>query len=254
MSVTLEPETAALPPAEPSPGLWRRAALIFTRPARAWSGLESGARWWFPMLVLAVMSSVTLLVVYERSYLPMMTEGIERQVAEGQMSQQQLERTEAFFSGPIGKSINIGFQFLGVLLVTFFTGLVVWLGGAFILGRPFGYRLALEVAAWSGLITLPGFLLTSVIAYLQGVTVREVHVGFGILVPDPDTPSRLITGLRAFLDGLGPLSVWYVVVAILGLSALSGTPRRAAAWVMGSLYLILVLLGAVIASLSTHAG
>ena len=123
-------------------------------------------------------------------------------------------------------------------------------GGGFILGKTFGFRLALEVASWSGLITLPGFLLTSGLAYLQGVTIRKVHIGFGILLPDPETPSRLVTGAQAFLDGLGPLSIWYVVVAILGLSALSGAPRKASAWVMGGLYLALVLLGATIAALT----
>ncbi len=202
------------------------------------------------MLLVAIVTSVTMLAVYERSYLPMMTQGIERQVSEGQMTQQQLDRTEAFFAGPAGKAINIGFQFLGVVLITLFAGLLYWLGGAFILGKPFGYRLGLEIAAWSGLVTLPGFLLHNLLAYLQGVTVREVHVGFGILVPEPDTPSRLITGLRVILDGLGPLAIWYVVVGIVGLSALSGASRKSSAWVMGMLYAALQLLAGAIAAMT----
>src|SRR5882672_5827679 len=187
MSATLQPETPPTPSAERSPGLLERVGLIFVRPTHAWSGLRERAQWWFPLLIIALVSSVTLVAVYERCYLPMMTEGLERQVAEGQMSQKAFDDTQAFFAGPAGKAINVGFQFLGVFLITFFTGLVVWLGGGFILGRPFSFRLGLEVASWSGLITMPGFLLTSALAYLRGVTVREVHVGFGILVPDPDT-------------------------------------------------------------------
>lgn len=252
MSDTLEPQSPPMPADEPPPGLWRRTALVFARPAQAWTGLEHHAQWWFPMLLIAVLSSLTMLAVYERVYLPMMTEGIERQAADGQMTPQQLERTEAFFAGTAGKAINVGFQFLGVMVVTFFTGLLFWLGGGFVLGRPFGYRLGLEVAAWSGLITLPGFLLHNLLAYLQGVTVREVHLGFGILVPDPDTPSRIVTGLKLFLDGLGPLAIWYVLVGILGLSALSGAARRACGWVMGGLYLALQLLVAAIAAMTTR--
>jgi hypothetical protein len=203
------------------------------------------------MLLVAAVSSLTMLAVYERAYLPMMTEGIERQVADGQMSQQQLERTEAFFAGPAGKAINVGFQFLGVIVITLFSGLLFWLGGGFILGKPFSYRLGLEAAAWSGLITLPGFLLHNLLAYLQGVAVRDVHIGFGILY-DPDTPSRIDTGLRLFLDGLGPLAIWYVVVGILGLSALSGASRKASAWVMAGLYVALQLLMAAIAGMTTR--
>ena len=250
MSATLQPENPPAPSAERPPGLLERVGLIFIRPTRAWGGLRARAQWWFPLLIIALVSSITLIVVYERCYLPMMTEGLERQVAEGQMSQKVYDDTEAFFAGPAGKAINVGFQFIGVLVITLITGLVVWLGGGFILGRPFSFRLGLEVAAWSGLITLPGFLLTSALAYLRGVTVREVHIGFGILVPDPETPSRLVTGLQAFLDGLGPLSIWYVVVAVLGLSTLSGAPRKAAAWVMGGLYLTLLLLGSAIAAMT----
>ena len=252
MSATLQPESPPTLPAGPAPGVWQRSVLVFARPARAWDGLREHAQWWFPMLIVAVVTSITMLAVYERSYLPMMTQGIERQVAEGQISQQQLDRTEAFFAGPAGKAINIGFQFLGVVLVTLFSGLLFWLGGAFILGKPFGYRLGLEIAAWSGLVTLPGFLLHNLLAYLQGVTVREVHIGFGILLQGSDTPSRLATGLMVFLDGLGPLAIWYVVVGILGLSALSGASRKSAAWVMAILYVALQLIVAVIAGMSTH--
>jgi hypothetical protein len=225
--------------------------LVFVAPTRAWDGLAQRTQWWFPMLLVAVVSSITMIAVYERSYLPMMTEGIEKQVADGQMSQQQLERTEAFFAGPAGKAINVGFQFLGVIVVTLLSGLLFWLGGGFILGRPFGYRLGLEAAAWSGLIYLPGFLLHNLLAYLQGVTVREIHIGFGLLYA-PDTPSRFDTGLRMFLDGLGPLAIWYLVVGILGLSALSGAPRKASAWVMAGLYIALQVLVAALAGMSAR--
>src|SRR6266850_1914612 len=252
MTSAIEPQSPSPTPSGPSPGLWKRALLVFTRPTRAWDGLAVRVQWWFPMLLVAVVSSITMVAVYERSYLPMMTEGIERQVADGQMSQQQLERTEAFFAGPAGKGINVGFQFLGVVVITLLSGLMFWLGGAFILGRPVSYRLGLEAAAWSALVTMPGFLLHNVLAYLQGVTVREVHVGFGILIPDPDTPSKIVTGLRIFLDGLGPLAIWYLVVGILALSALSGAPRKACAWVMAGLYVALQVLLAALAGMSAR--
>jgi hypothetical protein len=232
--------------------LLKRALLVFTAPARAWGGLRERSQWWFPMLVVAIVTSVTMLAVYERSYLPMMTQGIERQVSEGQMSQQQLDRTEAFFAGPAGKGINVGFQFLGVVVVTLFIALIYWLGGAFILGKPFGYRLALEIAAWSGLVTLPGFILHNLLAYLQGLTVREVHVGFGILLQGAEAPSKLTTGLMVFLDGLGPLAIWYLVVGILGLAALSGAPRKSAAWVMAGLYLALQIVAGAIAAMTAR--
>lgn len=252
MSATLQPDASSTAPPGPATGLWQRALLVFTRPTRAWGGLREHAQWWFPMLLVAVLTSATMLAVYERSYLPMMTEGIEKQAADGQMSQEQLDKTEAFFAGPAGKAINVGFQFLGVVLITMFAGLLYWLGGGFILGRPFGYRLGLEVASWSSLATLPGFLLHNLLAYLQGLTVREVHVGFGVLLQGSDPPSKLTSGLMVFLDGMGPLAIWAIVVGILGLSALSGAPRKSSAWVMASLYVGLQALAAVLAGVFSH--
>src|SRR5262245_22699073 len=144
------PETLETVGHDDAPGLWRRAALIFVSPGRAWEGLRERAAWWFPLLLIVVVSSLAMLATYDRAYLPMMTEGVERQVASGQMTQQQLDRTEAFFGSAKGKAMNLGFQFLGIALITLLTALVIWLGGAFILGREgFGYRHALEVGSWS---------------------------------------------------------------------------------------------------------
>ncbi len=251
--MTVSPSASPASGAAAAPGLFARAIRVFVRPAAAWAGLESRAAWWFPMLLVALVTSATMLAVYDKAYLPMMTEGIERQAADGQMTQQQLERTEAFFSGPVGKAINVGFQIVGVVILTLFTALVVWLGGAFILGREgFGYRRALEVAAWSGLVTLPGFLLHNVLAFTRELPIREVHVGFGALLTEPDTPTKASTFLAGLLDGVGPLSAWFVVVASLGLAALSGAPRKPAATVMAILYLVMVIAGAGLATLSVR--
>ena len=128
--------TLPAPGAGPSPGLWRRAALIFTRPSQAWAGLGDRAAWWFPLLVVAIVSTLTMLAVYDRAYLPMMTENVERQAADGRMTQQQLDRAEAFFGGPAGRAINAGFQLAGVVIVTLLVALASARLPAAGLGRP----------------------------------------------------------------------------------------------------------------------
>jgi len=115
------------------------------------------------------------------------------------------------------------------------------LGIGFVLGVPFRFRLALEATSWASLITIPTQLLVFGLAWSRE-TMRGVHVGFGLLLPEPDTPSKVLTGLGFFLDSIGPLSIWYVIVLVIGASALSGAPRRSVAWVVGGLYLGFVLL------------
>jgi hypothetical protein len=112
------------------------------------------------------------------------------------------------------------------------------------------YRWSLEVAAWSGLITIPAQLLTGVVAWTRE-TMKGVHVGFGLLLPETETPTRFGIWLGGVLDALGPLSIWYVVVIVLGASALSGAPPKRVAWVLGGLYIALILLFASLGAMVT---
>ncbi len=82
---------------------------------------------------------------------------------------------------------------------------------------------------------------------------KGVHVGFGLLLPEPETPRRILVFLGALLDALGPLSVWYVTVMIIGAAAVSGAPRKQVAWVLGGLYLALVLVFASLGAMFSPA-
>ena len=79
---------------------------------------------------------------------------------------------------------------------------------------------------------------------------QGVHVGFGILMPESDPPTKLQTGLAFFLDTIGPLALWYLVVLIIGAAALSGAPRNRVTWVVGGLYLVLMVFIAALMSMA----
>ena len=108
------------------------------------------------------------------------------------------------------------------------------------------------MAAWSSLVGIPGQILGLVMAWIHE-SVRGIHTGFGVLIPDADPPSKLLSGLAAFLDGLGPLALWSVVVAIIGASVLSGAPRKQVAWVLGGLYVALLALFCALGALFSQA-
>jgi hypothetical protein len=235
-----------------SSSLIARTIAVFVRPAHAWNGLERHVQWWFPMLVVSLAVAAFSLVLHDRVMVPMSLSGMEQQVADGKMSAQQLEDAERFFSGPAGRAFLTVWTVIVTAAMTFIAALAMSFGVGFVLGAKLRYRLALEVAAWSSLVTIPTYILTAVIAWGRE-TLQGVHVGLGILMPEPETPTRLSEGLGAFLDALGPLSIWYLIVAILGASALSGAPRRSVAWVMSVIYLALAVFGAAMKSLSVPA-
>ena len=251
--MTISPQTT-IAPAETSESMspLARAVAIFVRPAQAWGGLREHAQWWIPLLLTVLVTCGGTAAMHQRAILPMMTEQWDQQVADGNMSSEQADKMEAFFSGPAGLGIVVGQQAIGVPLLTLFAALLIWFGIGFVLGTKTSYRLALEVASWSGLISLPGYLLTMGIAWMRQ-TLKAVHVGFGMLLPDSETPSKLQNALAVVLDGLGPLSLWYLVVAILGAAALSGAPRKSVAWVLSGIYLAMILFSAAMAAMFSPA-
>jgi hypothetical protein len=236
--------------AEPSLSPPQRAVAVFVRPHQAWGGLKTHAQWWFPLLILVVLSLGLAALLHDRAVMPMLRDTWGDQVANGQMEAAQADRMEKMMSGPTGLMFTLIQQLIIIPLIYLFTSMVLWFGVSFLLGRKMPFRWALEVVCWSGLVTIPAQLLTLAIAWTRE-TMRGVHVGFGILLPEAETPSRLSVGLGVLLDALGPLSIWYLIVLILGAAALSGAPRKTVAWVVGGLYLAMVVLFAALGALFT---
>jgi hypothetical protein len=134
------------------------------------------------------------------------------------------------------------------IIFTLLGALGTWFGVGFILGTRFSYRLALEVAAWSGLVQIPALAITTILAWTHE-SMKAVHLGLAILLPDSEAPSKLLTFAKVFLDAIGPFAIWSLVVSVLGASALSGAPRRSVAWVCVALTLVFALFGASMAAL-----
>jgi len=237
---------------EPSMSVWARSVAIFTRPTQAWVGLKGHVQWWFPVLVMLLFAMGSAALLHQRAIVPMMQESWDRQVASGAMQPEQVDRMEKFFSGPTGLAISVVQQAIVIPIITVVVGLLVWFGVGFVLGTGMKYRLALEVAAWASLISLPNYILTTVLAWMKQ-TMRGVHTGFGILLPEMDPPSKFSVALGAVLDGIGPLAIWYLIVAIIGAAYLSGAPKKTTAWTLTVLYLVLVVFGAALAAMFTPA-
>jgi hypothetical protein len=243
------PASAGPPVAEASPSPAARAIAMFVRPAEAWSGLRTRAQWWFPLVVVLAFNTAWSLLLYPRAILPMVLENMEAQVADGQVPAEQFEAAERMMTSTAGMAFSIGSQAVTQALVLLLVAALVLFAVGFVMGVRFSYRLALEVTAWASLVKIPEYLVVGALAWSKG-TLLGVHAGFGALLPEPETPSRLLTGLGHFLDALGPLAVWPVLVGVLGAAALSGAPRRSVAWVLLSLYAVLSLFGAAFTTLS----
>jgi hypothetical protein len=237
----------------PSLSVWQRAVAVFARPSTAWSGLESRSQWWFPLVVMILVNAAFGAALHQRALMPMLSETWEQAVSDGRMTAAQVDKMEAFMGGPIGMCVMVGQQAIAWPIIVLVSALGVWFGVGFVLGRKFRYRLAFETVAWSSLVMIPAQLLGGALAWSRE-TMRGLHTGFGILLPESDPPSKLMTGLGFFLDAIGPLSVWYLAVVIIGAAAVSGAPRKSVGWVLGGLYVVVMMFFAVLGAMFNRGG
>ena len=245
---TPPPPASTVGEGAPSPSVWERTARVFVNPARAWDGLETRTRWWFPLLIVVLVQVALMMATYHRVLLPTMVEQWNQSVERGQMPPAQLDKIEDFFTNnPLAMLIVGGQQAVAVPLVMLVVALVGWFGVGFVLGTKFPYRLSLEVFSWATFIRLPETILTFAIGWANE-SFKGIHFGLGALLPVEDTPTKLHAGLAVLLDGVGPFNIWYLIVTIVGCSVLSGAPRKNVAWVMTALYVALTVVFAVVAA------
>lgn len=247
--MTLAESAAPPPPAADSLSPLARTARIFASPATAWTGLESKGRWWFPLLLTLVIEVVLSGVTYHRALLPDMFERWDQAVANGQMQPEQLQSMTRFFSENwIAMATTLGSIVIVIPVVILLQALVVWFGAGFVLGSRFKFSQAFGVVAWAGLVHLPASFIRYGYGWAQQ-SFEGLHLGLGVLLPEPDTPTKLHTGLTVFLDAISPFTAWYLAVVVLGTAVLSGAPRRNVAWVLVTLYLAFVAFSAAVAAL-----
>jgi hypothetical protein len=247
METTTQPLTASAQP-EPTMSIWSRSVAMFTRPAQAWTGLERRGQWWFPLLVCVVVSIVGTGLTYRRALVPTQLAQIDRQVEAGQIPPDAIDRIERQVSSPMAMAVTLGSIAIALPVMNLAFALLPWLAAGFMLGRRFRFRDAFVVTVWAGLVSLPAQILTSVLAWTNE-SMTNLHVGFGILLPVEDPPSKLTVGLGTFLDqGIGPFALWYLVVVALGAAALSGGGRRPVILTLGGLWLVVIAIISVLAA------
>ena len=250
METTTQPLAPSTAP-EPEFSLWGRLVAVFARPGQAWAGLERRGQWWFPLLLCTLVSVIGTGLTYQRALVPTLLAQMERKADAGQIPAEQLDRIESQVTGPVAMALNVAAIVVVLPLMTLAFALLPWLAAGFMLGRRFTYRDSFVVTAWAGVVTIPSQILTSVLAWTNE-TMTNLHIGFGVLLPVEDPPSKLMVGLGAFLDhGIGPFALWYLVVLALGAAALSGGPRRSVILALGGIWLVVIAIISVLAAVFT---
>jgi hypothetical protein len=173
-------------------------------------------------------------------------EQLDAQIASGAIDASGAAKAEQIMESAVMGPIVSAMAAVSNAVLTFALALLVMFGVGFVLGARFRYRLALEVVCWSALVWLPQQLAFFALAWSQQ-TMKGIHFGLAAFLPEADPPARWHTMLTVLLDAFGPFNIWYVAVAVIGCSALSGAPRRSVAWVLGGLAVGLAVVSALVA-------
>ena len=251
---TLEPVPAPAPAvAEPSLSVIQRAVAIFSRPTAAWSGLKTRGQWWFPLIIVTLVNVGFSAALWERAILPMQLDAMEEQVAAGKMEPAALDRAETMMRSPAGMAFAALPWVILSPVFSMIAALVLMVAVGFMLGGQLPFRQAFEVVAWSGLIQIPGVIVTGLLAWSKQ-TMEGVHVSLAALLPEPDKTDLVMRSIVGVLDGLGPFGIWWIAVVIIGASALSGVARKRVAWSVGGIYVGLLVFFVVLGGMFRRGG
>ncbi len=236
--LTQEPQSEA--PQPPKTSLGSRLLNVFAAPGDVFEEVKaanvSTANWLVPALILMVVSWVAAVLIFAQPSIQhqlsdMIERGIQKQVDQHKMSDQDAERARAIGEKWAGISAKIGSAFapvVGGLVTPFIWGLILWGVGAGVLKAHFPYMKAVEVVGLANMVSVLDTILKSLL--IVGLGNLYAAPSLALLVKDFD-PQNTVHGLLALVN---VMTFWLLAVRAVALARLASVSfAKAAAWVFG---------------------
>ncbi len=214
-------EEQTLPPA---PSLSSTIMNVFSAPSDAFTGLdkaESKASLWIIPLIVVIASVILMMVVgftdqsLKEQRLDATHTMFEKRVAEGKMTEQQMD--QALTGMEKGGGIILAIQIVAITIIFsiifFLSALVLWLGNKFILKSTANYEKILElsgIATWIGALGI--IIQTIMMVGLNSIYAQPSLALFFYNNFDPLNSTHKLLAMINFF------SVWQTIVIGIGLS------------------------------------
>lgn len=213
--------------------LWR----VFREPRRVFESVADGGNWYDWVLPVLLVSMIWAshnwlampIVAPEEPATAQYWEQLSEE--EQQMAARGLEvwRSHGWASLPAVTSFStlaaVALVLLGV--------------GRWILRGEITLRQTLAIKAYASLVTMPQWLLLSILVRVGGTSFTALSLTPAVLLDAPET-----TTIGKFLGGLGVFDIWQTVVLGIGLSVMTGQPQRRTILVLFVLWIAWTALGA----------
>ncbi len=216
-----------------------KAAGVFYEPSRVFESIKStGAKfadWFVPVLILAILGSLSGYVAYSNPDLryqtmQIMEQSLNKRVTEGKMTAEQAQQAKAAMEGG-GSSflpiLTVMGAFFGIFVV-FFVVSGVWLVVAkFALKGSITYAQSMGVVGLSNWIAALGLLIGIVLS----ITMSKLNAGLNLGL---FTQAGTLSKSHILLSKLDLFTIWGLVLISIGLGKLADKKTaEVAMWVFG---------------------
>ena len=213
---------------------------IFAAPTEVFDDIKGAApalaNWLAPALILILLSLVTGWLIMSRESIQQQlreitSQAIERQVAQGKLSEQQAEQARVMGEKWAGIGVKVSMSVYPVFVA--FGGLFIWAGflwlvGAVVWKADFPYMKAVEVVGLSNMVGVLEVLVKTLLILALGNLYAAPSLVLLVKQFDPQNT------LHALLALGNVMTLWILGVRAAGLARLTGRSfGKAAIWVYG---------------------
>ena len=236
-------------PQEPFEELSKSEAMagVFTAPGETFETIAAAPKknyWLMPVLITVLVGLISTFLFMQDAELvsstmekqkKKMAEQFEKNVKEGKMSQQDVDKAMESMNpaGTFFKIIGYGGALIGPFIVLFILS-ILYLVFLKIFKAEFEFVNVLNVVGLAMLITAVGSLISIVISVLKG---EMSSIGLGLVLSEKAVGEKV----HMLLTKLDVFSIWFYVVVAIGLSRIAKVDMIRSASIVFGLFLLYVI-------------
>jgi hypothetical protein len=242
--MTDSPQVPAIDAPPPTATALDRIVGIFTSPRETMRSIAKAPDWLIPLIVMLVLSAVAAFAMAPQVDTEAeVRAAIEKRFEGQEMSEQQRARIDDQIEGG-AKFTKIMFQwgwFTLPLWILITAGILQVIFSLFGGKSRFAQAFSITTYAWLPLAAR-GLIASAVVAMREDLTAPSALAAASYTNPAFLVDIDKSRALFMFLSALDIFGIWSLVLLIFGFSFASGLSQRTTAIIMGSLWLIIVLL------------
>ena len=219
-------------------GVIGRIIGIFSSPKETFQNIDQKPTWLIPFIITVVVAICLNFLVMDIG----MKDQIAKMEARGAPSE-QIDAVETQMQGPMRYIQIVAIPVVTLAIWAILSGVLMF-GCNIILGGEGKFKKVFSVIAWSGLVTLLGGIIKTLLILSKG-TVHGVSTSLAILLPTPGIADKPPV-LYSVLSKIDFFIVWQNVLWIIGLAVINRFATKKAATFVIPLWIFWIVISVIL--------